>query len=188
MDDPIRFLTRAADYAARAHRQQRRKDPDRTPYINHLCDVARLLAEAGCHVELIAAGYLHDTIEDVGVTYEMLVEEFGVRVAELVRAVTDDKSLDKARRKQLQIEHAASASSDVAALKLADKISNLTSLRDQAPDGWPETRVLEYIEWAHRVVTRLPNPDPHLLARYKAIREDLFFQRGSQSIAIPSRG
>jgi hypothetical protein len=89
-NDQLLFVTKAAYFAAQAHREQRRKDEQKTPYINHLTEVAHLLAAAGCEQVVVAAGYLHDTIEDVGVTYEMLHAEFGKAVADLVLAVTDD--------------------------------------------------------------------------------------------------
>jgi len=86
-------VTRALDYAAKKHVSQRRKGEAREPYINHLAEVAFLLAEAtgGSDGNLVIAGLLHDCIEDQGVTYEELVELFGADVAELVRDVTDDK-------------------------------------------------------------------------------------------------
>lgn len=169
----IQLVARAAYFAAHAHRRQRRKDQDATPYINHLTEVAYLLAEAGCDAEVVAAGYLHDTIEDVEITYEMLAEEFGQRVADLVRVVTDDKALPKLARKEMQVEHAAHAGPAQAALKMADKISNLRSLRKSPPAGWSEERLQEYIDWAHRVVSSLPHRNPVLYEHYEAIRKEL---------------
>ena len=178
MDQGLRLVVRAAEYAARAHARHRRKDVDETPYINHLAHVARLLAEAGCDAELVAAGYLHDTIEDVRVTYEELLAEFGQDIADLVLAVTDDKSLRWQLRKQAQIDHAAGSPPRVVALKLADKISNLYSLRDTPPHGWDMAEIGKYIEWAHEVVTRLPEPNAGLLADYGRIREELLARIG----------
>ena len=57
----LQLVTKAANYAAKAHSQHRRKDLDATPYINHLAEVAYLLALAECPTPVIAAGYLHDT-------------------------------------------------------------------------------------------------------------------------------
>ena len=178
MEQGLRLVVRAAEYAARAHARHRRKDVDETPYINHLAHVAHLLAEAGCDAELVAAGYLHDTIEDVRVTYEELLAEFGQDIADLVLAVTDDKSLRWQMRKQAQIDHAAGSTPRVAALKLADKISNLYSLRDTPPHGWDMAEMGKYIEWAHAVVTRLPEPDTQLLAQYEGIRAELLERIG----------
>ena len=169
----VLLIARAVHYAAHAHRRQTRKGEEATPYVNHLAEVAHLLAEAGCPAEVVAAGYLHDTIEDVGVTYEMLHEEFGAAIAGLVLAVTDDKALPKQVRKDLQVEHAAHSSPQQAALKLADKISNLRSLRSNPPAGWDRQRIVEYAAWAHRVVSNLPSPNPFLLERYASIRLSL---------------
>ena len=114
----IELVTRAAHYAATAHRRHRRKDLEATPYINHLTEVAHLLASAGCSAVVISAGYLHDTIEDVDVTYEMLRVEFSGEIADLVQSVTDDRHLPKQLRKEQQVEHAAHASPATSAIKL----------------------------------------------------------------------
>ena len=78
------------------------------PYINHLAEVAQLLADAtdGDDLDLVLAGLLHDTIEDTETTYDELVTEFGAVVADLVAEVTDDKKLEKAERKRRQVETA----------------------------------------------------------------------------------
>ena len=178
MDEGLRLVVRAAEYAARAHARHRRKDIDQTPYINHLAHVARLLADADCDAELVAAGYLHDTIEDVCVTYEELLAEFGRDIADLVLAATDDKRLRWQLRKQAQIDHAPGSIPRVAALKLADKISNLYSLRDTPPHGWDVEEIAKYMDWAHEVVSRLPQPNAILLADYQAIRAELLGRLG----------
>src|SRR5258708_28327266 len=99
-------LARAADYAARQHIAQRRKGERAEPYINHLTEVAALLAEAtgGGDVVLLLGGLLHDTLEDTDTTYEDLVQRFGPEVAQLVAEGTDDKSLRQQEGKRLQIE------------------------------------------------------------------------------------
>ena len=101
-------IARAIDFAARKHAAQRRKGEAAEPYINHLAEVALLVAEAtkGADADLVIAALLHDTIEDQGVRYEELAEAFGAEVADLVQEVTDDKTLPKAKRKALQVEHA----------------------------------------------------------------------------------
>src|SRR5258708_38331063 len=131
-------LAHAADYAARQHIAQRRKGPRAEPYVNHLIEVAALLAEAtdGGDVALLMAGLLHDTLEDTDTTYEDLVQRFGPDVASLVAEVTDDKSLPKEERKRLQIEKTAGKSQRAKLLKLADKTSNLRSLVASPPKGW----------------------------------------------------
>jgi len=102
-------VLRAADAAARWHVHQRRKGSAREPYINHLLEVAGLVAEAthGQDPDVVIAALLHDAIEDQEVPSELIASEFGAEVAALVEEVTDDKSLDKDERKRLQIEHAS---------------------------------------------------------------------------------
>jgi (p)ppGpp synthase/HD superfamily hydrolase len=148
------LLSRAADFAARRHVAQRRKGDAAEPYINHLTEVATLLAEAtdGADPVLVAGGLLHDTLEDTDTTYEDLVESFGPEVAALVAEVTDDKSLAKEERKRLQIEKTPGKSRRAKLLKLADKTSNLRSLVSSPPGGWTDERLRDYVGWAEAVV------------------------------------
>lgn len=142
-------LTAAYDYAARAHWEVRqiRKDSAKTPYINHPIGVAHLLSAAGeTDVDVLCAAVLHDVVEDTAKTHEDIVLVFGERIAEFVREVTDDKSLPKDERKRLQIVHAAHASREAQAIKMADTLYNLTDLLRESP-GWPPQRVLGYFVW-----------------------------------------
>src|SRR5687767_11966999 len=106
--DAVR-IAQAAHFAAQRHAGQTRKGARQEPYVVHLAEVAALLAEAtdGDDAGLIAAGWLHDAVEDRGVARAELAERFGEDVADLVCEVTDDKSLDKAERKARQVEEAA---------------------------------------------------------------------------------
>ena len=72
----------------------------------------------------------------------------------IVDEVSDDKSLPKAERKRLQIEHAAHSSREAKLVKLADKIHNLRDLERTTPVGWTEERVREYFQWSYKVVKR----------------------------------
>ena len=168
MSNDILLITRAMDFATRAHTDQRRKGAREEPYINHLTDVAWMLAQAtaGKDAALIAAGLLHDTIEDQEITHEALVSEFGEDVAALVMEVTDDKSLPKAERKRLQIEHASHKSSRARMLKTADKTSNLRAILHSPPADWGEERKLEYFEWANKVVAGCRGINPWLEAQF----------------------
>jgi (p)ppGpp synthase/HD superfamily hydrolase len=147
-------LARAADYAARQHVGQRRKGERAEPYINHLTEVAALLAEAtdGNDVVLVMGGLLHDTIEDTGATFNDLRERFGPEVAELVAEVTDDKSLPQQERKRLQVETTRGKSRRAKLLKVADKTSNLRGLVKSPPTGWTQARLSDYVDWAEAVV------------------------------------
>ncbi len=163
-------IARALDFAARKHAAQRRKGEAQEPYINHLAEVALLVAEAteGKDATHVIAALLHDTIEDQEVKYEELVEAFGAEVADLVREVTDDKSLPKARRKELQVEHAAHASPRAKMLKIADKTSNLRSILASPPKDWSDERKREYFEWAARVVVKCRGVNQWLEAQFNA--------------------
>src|ERR1700678_4494298 len=93
----LRLVSEAADLAARRHNGMARKGRGSEPYINHLAEVANLLARVtdGTDAELVAAGWLHDAIEDTPTTSGELTETFGERVAGLVVEVTDDMALPK---------------------------------------------------------------------------------------------
>src|ERR1700676_1178713 len=101
----LRVVSEAADFAARRHTGQQRKGRGNEPYINHLAEVANLLSLAtdGTDAELVAVGWLHDTIEDTETPREELAQKFSKRVAALVVEVTDDMTLPKDQRRQQQI-------------------------------------------------------------------------------------
>lgn len=173
-DSSLTLLTRAADFAARAHVAQHRKGLAEEPYVNHLTEVATLLAQAtgGEDAELIAAAYLHDTLEDTVTRYEDLVAQFGPDVAKLVGEVTDDKSLPKAERKRLQVENVTKKSARAQLLKIADKTSNVRALVSSPPAGWSKARLMEYIEWAEAVVSQVRGRNPILDAEFIAARDN----------------
>ena len=150
--DVIR-LTEAYNFSARFHIDQRRKGIKAEPYINHLTEVAHLVAWAtdGNDPNLVCAAVLHDTIEDTTAKYSDVLAAFGKEIADLVREVTDDKSIDKSDRKRLQVEHAGQISQRARIIKIADKTSNLRSIQHSPPD-WPFDRKRRYFAWAKAVV------------------------------------
>jgi len=85
---------------------------------------------------------------------EKVAKHFGIEPQDRTRyfAVTDDKSLDKAERKLLQIEHAAHASPRAKLVKLADKTCNLRDIAATPPADWSDQRRREYFDWAKKVV------------------------------------
>jgi (p)ppGpp synthase/HD superfamily hydrolase len=151
---PVLRLTHAYRFAAQAHVDEKRKGERGEPYINHLVEVADMVARAtdGSDVDLVVAALLHDTVEDTKVTAEDLSREFGARVASLVAEVTDDKSLPQAERKRLQVEHAPHLSRDAQIIKLADKTSNVRDIIASPPIGWSAERRADYVDWARQVV------------------------------------
>ncbi len=158
------ILLQALAFAAEKHRNQRRKDAEASPYINHPIAVASVLAvEAQVTDEAtVLAAILHDTVEDTETTVSELEGQFGVEIAQLVAEVTDDKSLPKQIRKELQVRHAATASSSARRLKLADKICNVRDVTAHPPSDWSLQRTREYLKWAERVVAGCRGVDPRL--------------------------
>lgn len=154
MLSPIRLISEAAELAARRHSGMARKGRAQEPYINHLAEVANLLATAtdGADAELVAAGWLHDTIEDTDTTCEELAQTFSERVASLVVECTDDMSLPKPERRQKQIEDAPHKSSGAKLIKIADKISNTAARIHTDPTAEERDDLADYIGWATQVV------------------------------------
>jgi (p)ppGpp synthase/HD superfamily hydrolase len=130
------LLKRALDAAAVWHRDQRRKYPSAdVPYVSHVAGVVAILSRHGFAEEVVAAGALHDVMEDCGVSYDELAKAFGGRVADLVRDVSEqDKSLSWEERKRRYIEHFATKSWEAQAISLADKIDNFQSIARCAAD------------------------------------------------------
>lgn len=164
----IRLLD-ACDYAARQHAGQRRKGAAAEPYVNHVIEVAARVARSPHADEtLIIGALLHDVVEDTGATAADVAERFGVDVAALVMEVTDDKSLPKPRRKQVQEETVAGKSAHARRIKLADKASNLMALCDSPPAHWPVRRIVDYVLWAERVIAGCRGIDVVLEAGFDA--------------------
>jgi len=118
---------KAKAFAQKAHEGQMRKGAT-IPYITHPILVAKRLEEIAASDELVAAGYLHDVVEDTPVTIEAIEKEFGSRVAYLVACHTEDKSKSWQVRKQHTIDTVKNAEKEVKHLIVADKLDNLLSI------------------------------------------------------------
>lgn len=154
MLSPVRLVSEAAEFAAHRHTGTPRKARPDEPYINHLAEVASLLADAtdGADAELVAAGWLHDTIEDTGTTREELAQKFSDRVASLVVECTDDMSLSQTERRRKQIEDAPHKSPGAKLIKIADKISNIRARTVPNPSDAQRNDLAAYAIWAKQVV------------------------------------
>jgi (p)ppGpp synthase/HD superfamily hydrolase len=161
-------ILRAADFAARRHVNQRRKGIDREPYVNHLIEVADRLAasEHGDDDVLIAAGFLHDVIEDTETTATELLDLFGAEITDVVLEVSDDKDLDHPERKRLQIERVRLKSPRAQLLTIADKTANVASIVRAPPVGWSLPRLQKYGRWSEAVVRQIIGRDAVLDAGF----------------------
>ena len=152
----ISLLFKALAFSAKKHSNQKRKDIEESPYINHPIALANILAQRWVIDEnVLCAAILHDTLEDTETTVDELKKHFGEKITSIVLEVSDDKSLDKKVRKQLQIDHAASLSREAKLVKLADKIANITDIINTPPVDWSKARKQEYFAWAKAVVDNL---------------------------------
>jgi len=181
MDESTGLLLKALRFAAEKHSNQRRKDAHGSPYINHPIQVAEILWRVGDvrDTTLLVASLLHDTIEDTGTTPDEIEADFGADVLALVLEVTDDKSLPKQVRKQLQVEHAPHKTPSAKLLKLADKISNVQDIISSPPKDWSRERRQEYLLWTEKVVAGLRGVNEKLDIQY-----DELLTQGKASLGI----
>lgn len=163
----IYYVTRAAVFAANAHRSQMR-DGGSEPYFNHVARVARLAASTVEHIrhfaytaDVVAAAYLHDVMEDCGVTEdELRLAGFNEKTVSIVRELTDDPSWPRESRKQHQAKKMASASFYARVVKICDQIDNIGSLdallRAATADGRVDRRTAKrsrrYMSGARMVI------------------------------------
>ena len=150
-------ILEALHFASIKHRDQRRKGDEASPYINHLIEVADLLARVGGVTDrvVLQSAILHDTLEDTHTTAGELERHFGADVRAVVEELTDDKALPKEERKRLQIEGAVRLSVRARLVKLADKISNVRAVAQAPPAHWSLDRRRAYLDWTERVTAGL---------------------------------
>jgi (p)ppGpp synthase/HD superfamily hydrolase len=150
----IRLVSEAAELAAHRHAGQQRKGRGSEAYVNHLAEVANLLsvATSGEDAELVAAGWLHDTMEDTETTRGELEQRFGLRVAGLVAEVTDDMTLPKDQRRRKQVEDVPKKSTGAKLIKIADKLSNVRARIFPHASREQREELADYVAWAEQVV------------------------------------
>ena len=136
MNNSIKFIFRAAIFASRAHKRQKRKYTGE-PYFNHCLEVASLVAQVHGSVDMICAALLHDVVEDTKITLRQIEEEFNREIANLVYWLTDQSKPEdgnREQRKAIDKDHIALASKEAKTIKLADMISNISSIVKRDPD------------------------------------------------------
>ena len=144
---PTERFFQAVNLSSRLHRDHVRKDEHKTPYASHVFGVAMLLASVTDDEDIIIAGLMHDTLEDVeGYAYDDLVRDCGDRVATLVQNVTEDKTLPYKKRKIKYLEHLKTCSPDSVILSVADKLHNSLSFKHMLDDHKHEGHYILYNE------------------------------------------
>jgi len=124
----LNLSDKALQMAAVAHEGQYRKNT-KIPYIAHPAAVGLILQKAGYKEELVAAGILHDTVEDTEITLEDIKREFGNEIAEIVAGCSEpDKTLSWEERKEHTIEYLKTAPEDIRVVACADKLHNVRSI------------------------------------------------------------
>jgi len=128
----MNIIEKARIFATAAHaavKQVRKYTGE--PYINHPVHVMSIVKTVPHTEAMLAAALLHDTVEDTGVTIDLIEQEFGSEVANLVNWLTNvsrPEHGNRAVRKQLDLEHTAQAPAAAQTIKLADLISNTSSI------------------------------------------------------------
>ena len=164
----MEIVEKARTFAVAAHAAaaQLRKYTNE-PYIVHPREVAQIVGTVPHSYEMLAAAWLHDVVEDTGVTIEVIREEFGTDVAELVGWLTDvsrPEQGNRATRKAIDRAHTAMAPKDAQTIKLADIISNCTSIKEHDVEF-----AKVYFEEKRLLLEVLTKGDPELLARAKSL-------------------
>jgi guanosine-3',5'-bis(diphosphate) 3'-pyrophosphohydrolase len=126
MNDAPTLIEKATRIAVSAHVGQVRKN-DQSPYIVHPFMCAIKLAQYGFSDEVVAASLVHDVLEDTEVTVDELLQELGKEVVDIVKVVSEDKTLVWEERKQKYVEMVGKGSEGAKAVCIVDKIHNAQS-------------------------------------------------------------
>ncbi len=133
------IIENAAAIAAIAHRNQTRKNDD-TPYVMHPISVAVTLARHGFPDAVVAAGLVHDVLEDTDFPETELEQAIGDVAFRIVKDVTNDPTLEWEEQRAAYVAHVRQASPEAKAVSTADKVANLRNLlfayAQEGPDLW----------------------------------------------------
>ena len=183
----ILLVDRAIGFAARAHAKQRRKTGYAMPYIAHPFAVAMILQQMGCGEIVVAAGLLHDVIEDTEVTLTEIRDLFGDEVAKIVAFCTElpKKNHSWEERKVQMIESLKEAPIEAKLVASADKYHNLNhtlaNFRDQGEGVWKrfgqnmETQAWYYHSVFESITVNVPNLDLYpIFESLRQVIDELF--------------
>lgn len=178
------MVKKAKEFAEQAHAGQTRKTSGR-PYFGHPMRVARILAEAGMAPHVVAAGFLHDVVEDTSITMEEIHQQFGASVSNLVAFNTEDKDKTWEERKSHTLDHLITGTIEQKALVVADKYANLLEMVEDASELGEDKiwssfkRGKEQQYWyfsgvANSSVENVSVPLPSFFQEYKQTVEEFF--------------
>ncbi len=186
-DISVNLIDSAIKLSFKAHRNQTKKGTN-SPYIVHPISVALILSHAGCSEEVIAAGILHDTVEDTKITLQCIREKFGDKVADIVNGCSEpDKSLPWKERKTHTIDFLKTASQEVRLVACADKLHNIRTIAsdyekngDEIWERFTEKRKEEQ-EWYYKGVAAslCDRPDTKDIAIFQQLKKEVetFFDK-----------
>ncbi|MCS6855190.1 MAG: HD domain-containing protein [Elioraea sp.] len=167
------LVSRAEAFARDLHAGHLRQGRSSRPYVTHLEEVAALLHEAGAEEAVLAAGWLHDAVDNAltanrRVTARELSELFGWEVAAMVAELADNPRIPLPLRKDIRLRSARYATAGARMVTLADLTSQLRALIEDAPADWDHGRKVEYFGWAARVAANCRGHAPSLEAAFTA--------------------
>jgi GTP diphosphokinase / guanosine-3',5'-bis(diphosphate) 3'-diphosphatase len=152
---------RAMLYAELIHRDQRRKYTN-APYFTHLAEVAGLVGSIYRSPVPICIAWLHDSIEDCGITHHMLVKNFNVEIADGVQWLSDMEEGNREERKRLSRERLSRAPHWIQDIKICDLISNTSSIIQFDPKF-----AVTYLKEKRMLLDSFKNPNLDLLRMCK---------------------
>ena len=167
-----KLLKKAIIFAMHAHGSQKRKVKD-THYFWHSFQVARILEEQGVKKEVVIASILHDVVEDTSVTIQDIKENFGERIASLVKEVTSEQEGEWEQRKLKTIQYFKFSSLEAKLIKIADKIDNLEDIKRDIISGrnpWEYFHASkEKQKWYYREMLNVAKKDKDLIKLYPSL-------------------
>ncbi len=177
---------KAVCFAAEKHKHQRHKG-DGSSYICHPLGVAQILWDEGScgWIDIMTAAVLHNTLENTDTTEDELNEIFGEEITKIVVGCTNDKSLPIARRKQLQIEHAAKVDVAVCFVKTAVTIHSMRDLLNVLPKGWSLEHIQGYFVWGKALLSAIPVKDARLVKAENEIYKQTITFEGKKYPVLP---
>lgn len=152
----------AMRFARAVHKDQRRKYTG-NPYVDHLAEVAGIVATVDRNDAVLAVAWLHDCVEDCGVTLDQIEQQFGLTVAIGVSGLSDMEVGNRAERKLQSRDRLAACAAWIQNIKCADLISNTSSIVQHDPKF-----AVTYLEEKRLLLDVMTKADPRLLALARA--------------------